>query len=1799
MNRLKRLLTLLLLAVGFTTGSWALTQDTDGYYLIGSAQDWNDFATHVETTPTANARMTADIDLGDDQTMIGTSSAKYQGTLDGQGHTLTINYTTTENYYAPFRYIQGAKIKNLHVAGTIHTSHRFTGGLVGESYGTSNIENCRSSVELISSYSGDAVHSGFVASIGGGTLNIKDCLFDGILTGSSALTWGGFVGWKYSNTANINNCLFNPKSVNVGAQYSATFSGNGGTVKNCYYTVCLNNSSQGTQVTAAQLSDGAIAFQLQHARTDLVWGQAIGTDNIPVMTAIESKRVYRAEGGGYTNDPLLAAADQSIPPFTYTESNGNITITGFELDFTPPANYALVIPDEIEGKPVVAIGNQAFFEKTNFISLYVGKNVKTIGNDAFRRATAMKSVTFAADGVIETLGESAFRGCAELTEFTMPNTVKTVGAMVLQANAKLASVTLSNQLTTLASQALCNTPLLASIEIPSSVKSIEAKAFWQCTGLTSITIPSSVTSMGTGVFQECTSLASITFEATCHLTSIPNNTFTGCTLLNGVTIPSSVTSIGTSAFENCTGLTAIEFPSSVKTINNSAFKNTGLTSVTLPATVTSMGDDCFRESAVQTALIACPTLGTRAFYNCTSLGIATIANTVTSIGTSAFENCTGLTAIEFPSSVKTINNSAFKNTGLTSVTLPATVTSMGDDCFRESAVQTVSIACPTLGTRAFYGCTSLGTATIANTVTNLKESSFYNCTQLANISIPSSVTTIGNSVFNGCTSFTAMTIPSSVTTMGTGVFQGCTNLASATYAEGFHMTQLPESTFYGCTSLNGINIPASITTIGNNAFRGCTSLTDITIPANVTTMGTYVFYGCNLLTTATFVDGCQLTQIPQYTFWGCTQLSSVNIHSTVTSIGDYAFSGCSNLTAIIVPANVTSIGSYAFNQCTALNNVTIPVSVKTINSRAFYQCTNLANLTIEEGLTTLAADVFQYSGLTSVTLPSTVTSIGNNLFYRCDNLATLDLSKADKVGSLYALTTINRSATGIFNGIPADCEVILPYGCRATGDHVSIAEPDENSIVIANDGYYELSTAEHWKVFSAITQTVPKANARMTADIDLGDCQAMLGDSEHEDNPTYSYQGTFDGQGHTLTVHYTGTSQTAPFAMLKAATIKNVHVDGTIRNTSGSQPAVIARVISGTTTVENVWSSVITTDTRTGWDEAAAFVGCVDGYKNGHVVMRDCIFTGTVNSSGNYNGCFVGFINSGGSATVSNCLSLGTFNYTGDSYEIARGTYSNCFVKQWPTTIPAAMQVTNDQIADGTIAYKLQNNRTELFWGQRIGIDERPVLTNDESYRVYRSKNGGYTNDSDLKYDGLKQDGEDYYLLSSLFDWQDFALLVETEPTANARMTADIDLGDDQTTIGTMDNPFQGTFDGQGHKLTINFTPAEERFGLFRFVSGVTIKNLHLTGSINTAYRMVGSFIGRIDGGTCNITNSRSSVYIHSNTDSGHQTGGFVGRVSESFTLNISDCLFDGSIEGKTASNYCGGIVGYNVGTLTMCNCLFMPGTAQIGNSSTSTLAQSAGTLSISNCYYTTAMGTVQGVEATATDITDGTTATALQAGRDETVWVQDPLTNQPMLALFAGKYTVPASGLGTFSAKANFTLPEGLEAYYCENYHASEGAISVVPIEGVVPANTGILLRGTAGETYTLTISNETPAKVEDNALVAVTDQTTIQQINGDYTNFGLSGGEFKMVNSAGGTVKANRAYLHILTSDLSQSPFEARGIAIDWDDESTAIGKEVIVKGAESTSGQWYTIGGCKLAGQPTQKGIYIVNGKKVVIK
>ena len=201
--------------------------------------------------------------------------------------------------------------------------------------------------------------------------------------------------------------------------------------------------------------------------------------------------------------------------------------------------------------------------------------------------------------------------------------------------------------------------------------------------------------------------------------------------------------------------------------------------------------------------------------------------------------------------------------------------------------------------------------------------------------------------------------------------------------------------------------------------------------------------------------------------------------------------------------------------------------------------------------------------------------------------------------------------------------------------------------------------------------------------------------------------------------------------------------------------------------------------------------------------------------------------------------------------------------------------------------------------------------------------------------------------------------------------------------------------------------------------------------------------------------------------------------------------------------------------------------------------------------------------------------------------------------------YTVPASGVGTFSNDVAFTLPEGLTAYYCNTFDAANSTISMVKIDGAVPANTGVLLKGTAGETYILTTTTENPDAISGNALVAVTTPThvepTIDIAGVNYINFMLSKGKFIRIQEDDDDVKmpANRAYLQIPASSLNSS---VRSIALAWDETPNSVMQ--VENGLVRMGNTVYDLQGRRVvndqnANRKLQRGVYIDNGKKVFVK
>ena len=109
------------------------------------------------------------------------------------------------------------------------------------------------------------------------------------------------------------------------------------------------------------------------------------------------------------------------------------------------------------------------------------------------------------------------------------------------------------------------------------------------------------------------------------------------------------------------------------------------------------------------------------------------------------------------------------------------------------------------------------------------------------------VNTIGSAAFWGCTSLTAITIPASVTTIKDMAFQNCTALTTVTFANGSAIKAIEPHTFAGCSALTSVALPATVTTIGTGAFMGCAALTTFSIPDAVTSIGDVAFSNCESL----------------------------------------------------------------------------------------------------------------------------------------------------------------------------------------------------------------------------------------------------------------------------------------------------------------------------------------------------------------------------------------------------------------------------------------------------------------------------------------------------------------------------------------------------------------------------------------------------------------------------------------------------------------------------------------------------------------------------------------------------------------------------------------------------------------------------------------------------------------------------------------------------------------------------------------------------------------------------------------
>jgi hypothetical protein len=189
---------------------------------------------------------------------------------------------------------------------------------------------------------------------------------------------------------------------------------------------------------------------------------------------------------------------------------------------------------------------------------------------------------------------------------------------------------------------------------------------------------------------------------------------------------------------------------------------------------------------------------------------------------------------------------------------------------------------------------------------------------------------------------------------------------------------------------------------------------------------------------------------------------------------------------------------------------------------------------------------------------------------------------------------------------------------------------------------------------------------------------------------------------------------------------------------------------------------------------------------------------------------------------------------------------------------------------------------------------------------------------------------------------------------------------------------------------------------------------------------------------------------------------------------------------------------------------------------------------------------------------------------------------------------TISSAGMGTFCSThpLDFSGTDDVKAYIVSAFKPSTGEVTLTRITDV-PANTGIVVKGDA-DTYTIPWGpGET---IVSNMLVGVTENTVLNKVDGDYTNYILAkknGNLGFYAVSDGSTLSAGKAYLPLPTAQLP-SGAGVRQMTMIFDDETTGIQQSI--SSVESNK-DYYDLQGRRVS-TPTH-GLYIVNGKKVVIK
>ena len=554
-------------------------------------------------------------------------------------------------------------------------------------------------------------------------LNVPNIIYNGTATGSpwGARSINGYVDGSlvYTDSTKTTLVLCFPSAIGEIIIPNSVTNIRDGAFKNAQITsVTIPGSVKHLgDATAVDKGNGVFASCTQLQTVNLQSGlQTIGYQSFYKCTNLTSinipNTVTQIGHGAFAYTGLRSI---TIPGSVTCLGNGDL----MNDDGTGAFGYCSQLEMVVLNEGLKTISYETFENCTNLTTINIPNSVTAIGTNAFKNCTSLPVegyIRYAGTHLVEvtdrtrttytikegtrSIGGSGrdyagFKGCANMTSITIPNTVNYISDFAFDGCTSLPVINNIRYADTYLVEAVDKT--LSTYTIKEGTKWIGTSAFDYCTALTSIVIPNTVISIGYGAFFGCSSLISITLPNT--ISSIAAQTFYNCSSLPSIQIPSSITSIGSEAFLGCSNLTSIAIPEGVTRLE------------------------------------------TNLFYKCRKLSSVSLPESLISIGEQVFEYCDSLKSIRIPIAVKKIEEYAFDCENLSSVYI-SSLDAWCDIEFENKYSNPLYTA-----HNLYIGNEKISDLVIPNGVKAIKDYAFIGGT-FNSVTIPNSVTNIGKKAFD-------------------------------------------------------------------------------------------------------------------------------------------------------------------------------------------------------------------------------------------------------------------------------------------------------------------------------------------------------------------------------------------------------------------------------------------------------------------------------------------------------------------------------------------------------------------------------------------------------------------------------------------------------------------------------------------------------------------------------------------------------------------------------------------------------------------------------------------------------------------------------------------------------------------------------------------------------------------------------------------------------------------------------------------------------------------------------------------